>query len=171
MKSVLWILLTCSFASCVQARVMNWYGSEAVVDTAWLGEQPSSSEKEPAFVDVSEFDITLQVLPGDLVALQPTRNVTYWVVDGQRSEGMRTFAADRTYLMATIRSATPRAGRLQRCTVRILGGPLRGATVCIKPPDWVVGIHEPSYAVFEVPDSVVLHPGYVPFRVVEFRSK
>lgn len=172
MKSTPCIVAVALLASCMQQQVNLWYGSEQqpITDTAWLGDPKPSSMGE-GLGSSSEFDITLEVVPGDLAALEPTRNVTYWSIDGQCSQGMRAFVPGRTYLVGTIRPATKYAGRLARCTVRILGGPLRDAVVCIKPDDWVRDVRDPSYTVFEVPQSVVLHPGYVPFRVVNFMSK
>ena len=174
MKHTFAILALALVAACsVQPRVMFWYGSEQhpVTDIAWLGDPKGSGETWSNFMSSVEFDITLAFVPGQLAALEATRNITYWFVDGQRAEGVRAFAPERTYLLATIRPATKHAGRLAACTVQILGGPLRGAIVCIKPWEWVKHPRDPSHAVFEVPEAVVLHPGYVPFRVVDFASK
>lgn len=64
-----------------------------------------------------------------------------------------------------------RAVLLRASGVAILAGPLRAAVVCIQPADWVTDLRASSYAVFEVPPSVELYPGYVPFRVLDFFSK
>lgn len=173
MKHVLWVLVSFAFSSCsMQPRVMFWYGSEqeGVADTTWLGEAEWDGETRTRGESAQSFDITLAVVPGPMLRLEPTNNRVYWHVGGKLQDAPRTVDGSRTYLLATIRPA-PRAGRLLACTVRIIGGPLTGCVVRIKPSEWVNKSDEPSYAVFELPESVHLNPGYVPFRVVDFAGK
>lgn len=173
MKHVLFVLVSLAFASCsMQPRVMFWYGSEqeGVADTTWLGDAKWDGKTSQRAWQAQDFDITLAVVPGPMLRLEPTKNRVYWHVAGRLQDAPGTVDGSRTYLLATIRPA-PGAGRLLACTVRIIGGPLTGCVVQIKPSEWVERVDQPSHAVFVLPESVHLNPGYVPFRVVDFAAK
>lgn len=173
MKHLFSLLFSLAFGACAaQPRVMFWYGSEQqpVTDTSWLGDPEWNGQTRIRGADARDFEITLAVVPGPMLRLEPTSNRVYWHVGGKLMDAPQPVDPERTYLLATIRPLE-RPPRLLSCTVVVIGGPLTGRAVRIKPPEWVDRGDQPSLAVFEVPATVQLNPGYVPFRIVDFAGK